>query len=62
MIKQLESKESVELAIRGAVIAREALRLTECSCAFVARAYFVEVIKQIKELDGIITRLEKEGK
>lgn len=44
------------------ISAKEALSLTECNCAFVARAYFIEVVKQLKELDGIIARLEKEGK
>jgi len=58
----INNRDSVELGIRGALIAKSALELVNCcDSAVIARAHFIEVVKQLKELDNLIARLEKES-
>ena len=59
----MDLKESVEIGIRSALIAKSTLNLTEINgSTMLARMHFVEIVKQLKELDQFINRLEqKEG-
>jgi hypothetical protein len=59
MGKEIDSKDSIELAIRGEMVAKSALELLNGHMdTTLARLYFVEIVKGLKELDVLITRLE----
>jgi hypothetical protein len=50
----METKQKIELAIRAGKLAKASLELTECHGAQTARFMFVEVVKQLKDIDELI--------
>lgn len=50
----MDTKKKIELAIRAGKLAKASLELTECHGAEVARLMFIGVVKQLKEIDGLI--------
>ena len=52
----MEARQNVEMAIRGAKLAKCFLELTECNHPELCRLIFIEGIKQLKDLDELITK------
>lgn len=57
----MKAGEHVEVSIRAAQISSTLLGLLECSGIQGARLRFVMAVKQFKELDDLLTKIEEEA-
>ncbi len=54
---RLEPRDKIELTIRAAKLAKLTLNMVDCSEPALARLHFVAVVKELKDIDDMITRL-----